>query len=96
MPLIVRLAAAADIDEAFLWYEQQRAGLGAEFLNAVQSALDDLASHPAQYQIIHRNTRRMVLRRFPYSVFYRIYDEVIVIVACMHVRRNPRRWRART
>ena len=95
MPVIVRPAAAADIDEAFLWYEQQRAGLGAEFLNVVQSALDDLAAHSARYQIIHRNTRRVALRRFPYCIFYRVYDEVIVIVACMHVRRDPRRWRTR-
>lgn len=39
MPVLLRPAAAADVDEAFLWYERQRAGLGNEFLAALQSAL---------------------------------------------------------
>ena len=38
MRLVVRPAAAADIDEAYLWYEGQRAGLGEEFLVALRSA----------------------------------------------------------
>ena len=37
MQCIVRAAAAADIEEAFLWYESQRPGLGQEFLAAAQS-----------------------------------------------------------
>lgn len=40
MPILLRPAAAADIEEAFLWYERQRAGLGNEFLAAVESTLD--------------------------------------------------------
>lgn len=96
MRVLVRPAAAADIDEAFLWYERQRAGLGNEFLAAVQSALDDVVMHPAKYPVIHRDTRRALLRRFPYAILYRVYGEVVVVVACMHGRRDPRRWASRT
>lgn len=96
MRLLVRPAAAADIDEAFLWYERQRAGLGSEFLAAVQSALDDVVAHPAKYPVIHRDTKRALLRRFPYAILYRVYGEVVVVVACMHGRRDPRRWASRT
>jgi plasmid stabilization system protein ParE len=35
------------------------------------------------------------LRRFPYSLFYRIIDDQVIVVACMHGRRHPRRWRSR-
>ena len=71
-------------------------GLGHEFLAAAQSLIDAIAEHPLRYPIIRRNTRRALLRRFPYVVYYRIYDDVVVVVACMHGRRNPRRWQVRT
>ena len=92
---ILRAAAAADIEEAFHWYEGQRGGLGDEFLAAVQSALDNIVAHPTHYPVIHRNTRRVLVHRFPYQIFYRVYDEVVVVVACMHGRRDPMRWKSR-
>jgi len=96
MPLVFRPAAAADLDEAFLWYERQRPGLGDEFLAVFQSALDDIMAHPNRYPVIRRNTRRALVHRFPYGVFYRVYGETVVVVACMHGRRDPRRWESRT
>ena len=96
MPILVRPAAAADIDEAFLWYKRQQAGLGEEFLTAVQSALENVVAHPTRYPVVHRETRRVLLRRFPYGIYYRVYGELIVVVACMHGRRDPKRWRSQT
>lgn len=96
MSITVRSEAAADIGEAFLWYERQRAGLGDEFLAAVQSAVGDVAAHPTRYPVIHRDTRRALVHRFPYGIFYRVYGEVVVVVACLHGRRDPRRWGSRT
>lgn len=93
--VIVRPAAAADIDEAFVWYEHQRPGLGEEFLTAVQATRESIAAHPAMYPVIHRDTRRALLHRFPYGIFYRIYGEAIVVVACMHPRRDTARWKSR-
>jgi len=58
--------------------------------------IDAVARHPPRYPVVRRNTRRALLRRFPYAVFFRTYDEIVVIVACMHGRRNPRRWQVRT
>ncbi len=95
-PILIRPAAAADIDEAFLWYERQQAGLGDEFLTAVQSALENVVAHPSRYPVVHRETRRVLVHRFPYRIFYRVYGELVVVVACMHGRRDPRRWRSQT
>jgi len=95
MQCIVRPAAAADIDEAFLWYQTQRPGLGHEFLAAADTLIDAIAEHPLRYPVVRRNIRRALLRRFPYAIYFRIYDDVIVVVACMHGRRNPRRWQVR-
>lgn len=67
MQFIVRPVAAADIDEAFLWYEGQRAGLGHDFLAAAQTLIDAIAEHPLRYSLVRRNTRRALLRHLPYA-----------------------------
>ncbi len=95
-PILVRRAAAADIKEAFEWYQTQRFGLGEEFREALRTALNRVAENPQLYQVIHRGTRRALLKRFPYSVFFREYPQVIIVVACMRGRRNPKRWQSRT
>lgn len=94
--LLVRPAAAADIEEAYLWYEKQRAGLGEEFLAAVDSLLGEIVAHPTAHPVVHREARRALLRRFPYAIFFRVYGETVVVFACMHGRRDPTRWKART
>jgi plasmid stabilization system protein ParE len=93
--LLVRPAAAADIEEAYIWYEERRVGLGGEFLAAVDSLLDEIVAHPTTYPVIYREARRALLHRFPYAIFFRSYDDTVVVIACMHGRRNPRRWKAR-
>jgi plasmid stabilization system protein ParE len=95
-PLIVRPAAAAEIDEAYLWYEAQRTGLGEEFLAEVNGALDTIREMPELYAVVHRDTRRAMLVRFPYSLLYRLVNKQVIVVACFHGKRDPRRWQSRT
>jgi plasmid stabilization system protein ParE len=95
-PVLVQPAAAADIEEAFLWYEGQRVGLGLEFRSELEATIDRVAANPQLYQVVHRNTRRALLRRFPYGVLYRAYPEAIIVVAVMHGRRAPKRWQSRS
>ena len=95
-PPIFRPAAAADVEEAYRWYETQQVGLGDQFLAAVSTVIESLAAQPERFPIIYRQTRRVNLRRFPYGLFYRIVDDQIIVVACMHGRRNPRRWQSRS
>jgi plasmid stabilization system protein ParE len=95
--VVVRPAAAADIEDAYEWYESQQPGLGEEFLAALRTIRDRLLEHPEAHPILHRNTRRVLIqRRFPYAVFYRVYGDTIVVVACMHAKRDPRRWQRRS
>jgi hypothetical protein len=58
---------------------------------------DRMLEYPGAFPILHRNTRRALIpRRFPYGLFYRIYGDTLVVVACMHAKQNPRRWQRRT
>ncbi len=93
--LIFRPAAAADDEEAYEWYQERQIGLGEEFLEAVHEAIRAVQDHPEQYPVIRRETHRVLLRRFPYGLYYRVHEDCIVIVACMHGRRSPRRWQSR-
>jgi len=90
-----RPAAAADIDAAYEWYEEQRLGLGEEFLAAIDKAMRFIVENPDAYPTVHRGTRRILLGRFPYGLYYRIAGDQLVVVACMHAARHPLRWQSR-
>ena len=98
MTLEVRLRPEAeqDLTDAAAWYEEQRQGLGHEFLDEVLTMLSSIAETPLMYPNVHRNTRRAVIHRFPFSVYFRVENATIVVVAIMHGSRNPRRWKNRT
>ena len=87
---IFRPAAAADVEDAYRWYETQRPGLGEDFLTAVSAVIESLKTYPERFPIVYRQARRANLRRFPYSLFYRIIEDQVIILACMHGRRHPR------
>jgi toxin ParE1/3/4 len=93
--LVVLPAAEADIVQAALWYEQRAPGLGADFLRAVDVALAEITRMPERFPVVHRTCRRALLRRFPYGVYYLPTAELVGVVACMHARRDPRRWQQR-
>ena len=94
-PLELRPEAAADIEQAALWYEGKRPGYGSEFLSAINEALALIQNHPEGFPRVYRGLRRVLLRRFPYGLYYRSASERTVVVACMHGRRAPRRWKKR-
>lgn len=98
MTLDVRLRPEAeqDFSDAAGWYEAQRAGLGLEFLDEVLEVLSAIAEAPHRYPSVHRNTRRALIHRFPFGVYYRVEETTIVVIAILHSSRDPRRWKSRT
>jgi plasmid stabilization system protein ParE len=92
---IVRPAAEADIGEAALWYESRSLGLGAEFLRAVDVCFAEIQRNPERFPQIYKTGRKALLRRFPYAMYFVSTAAAIRVVACMHVKRDPRRWQRR-
>jgi toxin ParE1/3/4 len=92
---LLRPAAVADLRSAYQWYQAERAGLGEEFLQTVRAAVERATAAPQAYAVVHRDTRRVLLRRFPYGVFFRLVDKTVVIVACYHLHRKPASWKLR-
>jgi len=95
LPVVLRPEARAEFDEAFDWYEQQQPGLGVDFTTHVQEVLDRIGATPELYAQVFQEVRRAVVRRFPYSVFYKIEPQQVVVLAVFHSRRDPKIWQAR-
>jgi plasmid stabilization system protein ParE len=95
LPVVFRLTALTELDEAAAWYEGQRAGLGADFVAEVQQLLDTIASHPDRYPIAERDVREAPVSRFPYCIYYRIKPDRVVVIAVFHTARDPSIWQGR-
>jgi len=70
-------------------------GLGREFVVEVDAAMSRVDDNPHQYQVLHRDTRRAIVHRFPYEVFYRLEARTIVVFSVSHLHRDPASWKAR-
>jgi plasmid stabilization system protein ParE len=86
--VLIRDAAQTDIREIHDWYEKQRPGLGDEFLVSIADALSRLESGPERLPIYYRGFRRVLTRRFPYRVFFRIEKDVVIVFRVLHVARD--------
>ena len=78
-----------DVELAFKWYEKQRRGLGFEFLDCIEVSLNNIRSFPEMYKILYACFRGCVIRRFPFSIFYTIEGNEIVIHSVFDNRQNP-------
>jgi len=94
--IILRSEAEAELAEAYAWYEQQRPGLGDEFLLRLDACLSDIQGNPLLHPVVHRDVRRALLRRFPYGVFYVPGEDCITILAIFQLSRDPTRWMDRS
>ena len=93
--LVIAPEAEQDFKEAYNWYEDRRVGLGEEYLTAVDACVQAICRHPEAYQLVHRNYRRSLVRRFPYALFFEYAESTVIVYGIFHTSRNPKRWRQR-
>lgn len=86
--VIIRPNAEADVREARLWYESQRAGLGDDLVEEIRHAVRLLEEQPERRPIYYRGFRRLLTRRFPYKLFYRIEGDRVIVFRILHVKRD--------
>jgi toxin ParE1/3/4 len=96
MRVVFRRAAKIEFEDAAVWYEERRRGLGEEFVHEIEQAIEMAATAPLRYPIVFNDVRRTVARRFPYSIYFRLRSDSLVVLAVFHGRRNPVIWRRRT
>jgi len=89
-------AAREELIEAQDWYEGQARGLGRRFRQAIDVLVERMSANPRQFPIVFKNLRRALLRRFPYSLFFVLEDETLLVFACFHASRDPMQWQKPT
>ncbi|MCK1740898.1 type II toxin-antitoxin system RelE/ParE family toxin [Bradyrhizobium sp. 139] len=89
-------AARADLADAVRWYDAHAPHVVPQFRDALRAALIRIADNPKQFPPALKNTRRALLRRFPYILVFREMDDAIYVVAVFHTSRDPLIWQHRS
>lgn len=94
--LVVQRQSDLDIQAAALWYEDQRPGLGVRFLGELDEVFRRIGTNPKQFPQLEAEVRRTLLRHFPYAVYFVEGSADVVILAVLHLHREPDMWKSRT
>ena len=94
--VVFRRAAQIEFEDSAAWYNEQRAGLGEEFLHEIDEAISRATEAPLRYPVVFDDIRRTVARRFPFAIYFRVRGNTLVVLAVFHGRRDPAIWRRRT
>jgi hypothetical protein len=87
--------AEAEFFAAMDYYEDREPGLGFDFAMEVHATIGNILRFPTAWPILQDDMRRCQLRRFPYGVIYSQHQNMIFILAVMHLRRDPEYWKPR-
>ena len=82
--------AARDLSTAFNWHEDQRTGLGHEFLTSAEAVYASISRRPEMYTIVHESHRKAQIKRFPYAIYFSVKEEVIYVTGILHFSRDPK------
>ena len=93
--IVVAREARADIANAIDTLNGISPRLTERFGVELERIYSELAEHPQMYPSVYKNFRRALLRKFPYSVFYVVYDRTILIVGVVHQSRDESTWKRR-
>lgn len=96
MTEVVLLAEAEeDLSDAAAFLEKRVPGLGDRLVAGVEHALGRLAENPYVGPPLDDGVHKLLVRRFPYNLIYRILPEHVLVLAVAHHRRRPSYWRDR-
>jgi len=77
------------------FYEEKERGLGRDFALEIYSTVERILTYPDAWPIVEEDIRRSLVKRFPFGVLYSKLEEEIVIMAVMHLNREPEYWKTR-
>lgn len=83
--------AELELREAFLWYEEQKEGLGEVFQYNIHDAFIRINENPLLFQIKYDNIRVIFLDVFPFGIHYIVKEKEILIISVYHTSRKPRK-----
>jgi plasmid stabilization system protein ParE len=93
--VVFRRGVRSEIVAARNWYERQREGLGDEFIECIEAALDWIGRMPSAAPLIFEDIRGKLVERFPYAIYFRVKPKMIRVLAVVHTSRDPAVWKTR-
>src|SRR5690349_15011923 len=95
--MLIRISPEADAEltEAREWYSHHRKNLDLEFMKCIDDALLRVVNNSRAFPVVYKSLRRVVIRRFPFAIFYETRATEIEVIAIFHSRRDPQIWKSR-
>ena len=84
--------AQQELDDAFNYYEYQQRNLGYRFVEELHKSIELIKLYPTAWSKSSKNTRRAIVKTFPYAIIYQRREEMILIIAVAHLHREPNYW----
>ena len=82
-------SASRDLIDGYRFYEMQAEGVGAYFLDSLYSDIDSLILSAGMHSVHFGKYRRLLSKRFPFAVYYRVEEQTVLVYAVLDCRRNP-------
>jgi plasmid stabilization system protein ParE len=95
LPIFLDSRAEEDLDIAAQWYAEQRTELSLEFLDAVDAVFEFIAQFPQAGREVSDGIRRVLTKKFPFCIYYKVDDGQVIVFAVLHFRRSPNAWQQR-
>ncbi|MGD9644806.1 MAG: type II toxin-antitoxin system RelE/ParE family toxin [Pirellulales bacterium] len=95
MPLEIIADAERDIDETFEWYLARSSDAAANFILALNDAMQRISAQPELWPAYDENTRSCPLRKYPFRVVFMNLPDRVRVIAVAHLRRSPGYWKGR-
>ena len=89
MNIRILASASRDLVEGYQFYEKQAAGIGAYFIDSLFSDIDSLSLSAGVHSVHFDRYHRLLSKRFPFAVYYRIENQTVMVYAVLDCRRNP-------
>jgi len=89
LPVVFRPQAERELLDAEQWYEDRSPGLGRQFRTAADQTVANVSTRPLSFPTVQTDTRRALVSRFPYCLYFALVDDCVVVVGVLRARRDP-------
>lgn len=88
-------SAGGEVRDAYRYYEDKKPGLGDEFIDALDDLFNLITDNPNLFAFDFNKVRKSPLKRFPFSIYYEVFEDRIFVYSVFHQSRNPEVWKGR-
>lgn len=86
--IIIKPIVFLDLDEALMWHESEQSGLAQRFYKSFENAINRIKKNPHAFSDVIPGVKRILLKKFPYKVFYSISENKIFVLGISHAKRS--------